>query len=69
MKETIQDFFMTCTMATLFDKQTRPRVVVVFNSFSKNKNTLYSVNLNLYNDASWKQESIWFQADDQWIGM
>ena len=69
MKETLQDFFMTCTMATLFDKQTRPSVVVVFNAFSKNKNTLYSVNLNLNNDASWKQESIWFQADDQWIGM
>ena len=56
MKETLQDFHMTCTMATLFDKQPRPRVMVVFNSFSKDKNTLYSVDLNLHNDASWKQE-------------
>ena len=65
---------ITCTMATLFDKQTRPRVVVVFNELSMNthplyKNTLYSVDLNLYNDANWKQESIWFQAGDQMIGM
>ena len=69
MKETLQDFYMTCTMATLFDKQTRPRVVVLFSLFSEDKNTLYSVDLNLYNDASWKQESIWFQADNQRIGM
>ena len=74
MKETLQGFYITCTMATLFDKQTRPRVVVVFNELSMNthplyKNTLYSVDLNLYNDANWKQESIWFQAGDQMIGM
>ena len=69
MKETLQDFYMTCTIATLFDKQTRPRVVIVFNSFSKDKNTLYSVDLNLYNDACWKEESIWFQVEDQIIGM
>ena len=31
MKEKLQEFYMTCTMATLFSKQTRPRVVVVFN--------------------------------------
>ena len=31
MKENLQEFHMTCTMATLFSKQTRPRVVVVFN--------------------------------------
>ena len=68
MKETLQAFSMTCTMATLFDKQTRIRVVVVFNAFPNNKNTLYSVDLNLYNDASWKQENTWFQADDQSIG-
>ena len=74
MKETLQGFYITCAMATLFDKQTRPRVVVVFNELSMNthplyKNTLYSVDLNLYNDANWKQESIWFQAGDQMIGM
>ena len=73
-KETLQGFYITCTMATLFDKQTRPRVVVVFNELSMNthplyKNTLYSVDLNLYKDANWKQESIWFQAGDQMIGM
>ena len=68
MKETLQDV-MACTMATLFDKQTRPRVVVVFNAFSTDKNILYSVGLNLYNDASWKQESTWFQADNHRIGM
>ena len=73
-KETLQGFYIKCTMATLFDKQTRPRVVVVFNELSMNthplyKNTLYSVDLNLYNDANWKQESIWFQAGDQMIGM
>ena len=81
MKETLQAV-MSCTMATLFDKQTRPRVVVVFNEFSVinnhplyksqfqliDKSTLYSVDLNLYNDASWKQENTWFQADDQSIG-
>ena len=37
MKEKLQDASLTistlCTMATLFDKQTRPRVVVVFNQF------------------------------------
>ena len=69
MKETLQAFSMTCTMATLFDKQTRIRVVVVFNAFPNNKNTLYSVDLNLYNDASWKQQSIWFHVEDQRIGM
>ena len=31
MKEMVQEFYMTCTMVTLFSKQTRPRVVVVFN--------------------------------------
>ena len=31
MKEKLQEYYMTCTMATLFSKQTRPRVVVVFN--------------------------------------
>jgi hypothetical protein len=31
MKEILQGFIMTCTMATLFSKQTRPRVVVLFN--------------------------------------
>ena len=69
MKEKLQDFYMTCTMATLFDKLTRTRVVVVFNAFSTDKNTLFSVDLNLYNEANWKQESIWFQSEDQIIGM
>ena len=74
MKEKLWVGNMQCTMATLFDKQTRPRVVVVFNEFSINKhplykNKLYSVDLNLYKDASWKQESIWFRSDDQTIGM
>ena len=74
MKEKLQDASLTCNMATLFDKQTRPRVVVVFNQFhfnefSKDTYTLYSVDLNLNNDASWKQESIWFQSEDQRIGM
>ena len=31
MKKKLQETYMTCTMATLFSKQTRPRVVVVFN--------------------------------------
>ena len=74
MKEKLQDASLTCNMAVLFDKQTRPRVIVVFNQFdfiefSKGINTLYSVDLNLNNDASWKQESFWFQSDDQRIGM
>ena len=82
MKEKLQDADMTadltCTMATLFDKQARPRVVVVFiqlvfnntqyNTFL-HKNTLYSVDLNLNNDSSWKKESTWFQSEDQRIGM
>ena len=32
------------------------------------KNTLYSVDLNLNNEAIWKQEHIWFQSEDQSIG-
>ena len=77
MKEKLQELpaaDMQCTMATLFDKQARPRVVVVFNLFVfdafsnslRYLNTLYSVDLNLNNDASWKQESTWF---DQEFGM
>ena len=74
MKGKLQDAFLTCSMVTLFDKQTRPRVVVVFNQvqfneISKGIYTLYSVDLNLNNDASWKQESTWFQSEDQTIGM
>ena len=74
MKEKLRDADMTCTMATLFDKQARPRIVVVFNqlvlnAISKGLNTLYSVNLNLNNDASWRQESTWFQLEAQEIGM
>ena len=41
----------------------------IYYDLSTEKNTLYSVDLNLHNDASWKQESIWFQADNQRIGM
>ena len=74
MKGKLQDASLTCNMAVLFNKQTRPRVIVVFNQFdfiefSKGINTLYSVDLKLNNDASWKQESFWFQSDDQRIGM
>ena len=74
MKEKLRDADMTCTMATLFDKQARHRIVVVFNqlvlnAISKGLNTLYSVNLNLNNDANWGQESTWFQLEDQEIGM
>ena len=38
-------------------------------SSATDKNILYSVDLNLPNDASWKQESIWFHSVDQSIGM
>ena len=74
MKEKLRIADMTCTMATLFDKQGRPRVVVVFNqivwnAISRGLNTLYSVDLNLNHDASWRQESTWFQLEDQDIGM
>ena len=31
MKENLQEIHMTCAMVTLFGKQTRPRIVVVFN--------------------------------------
>ena len=41
----------------------------IYYDLSTEKNTLYSVDLNLHNDASWKQESIWFQTGDQTIGM
>jgi hypothetical protein len=64
----LHDAYMTCTMATLFNKQTRPRVVVVFHD-SKGIDTLFSVDLNLNNGASWKLESTWFQSEDQMIGM
>ena len=74
MKEKLRVADTTCTMATLFDKQARPRVVVVFNqivwnAFSNGLNTLYSVDLNLNHDASWREESKWFQLEDQAIGM
>ena len=74
MKEKLRIADMTCTMATLFDKQARPRVVVVFNQIvwnviSRGLNTLYSVDLNLNHDASWRQESTWFQLEDEEIGM
>ena len=74
MKEKLLSDDITCTMATLFDKQAKPRVVVVINQyfaigFPKGINTLYSVDLNLNNDASWRQESTWFQSEDQDIGM
>ena len=79
MKEKLQDADMTadmtCTMATLFNKQARPRVVVVFIQLVFNhiydlklKNTLYSVDVNLNNDSNWKKESTWFQSEDQRIG-
>ena len=73
MKEKLQGAIMTCTMATLFDKQGRTRVVVLFsqyviqfNAFSKN--ILYSVDI-MNNNATWKQESTWFQSEGQKIGM
>ena len=74
MKETLQGADITCTMATLFNKQARLRVVVLFNQFviqfnTFSKNTLYSIDLNFDNDASWKQESTWFQSEGQRIGM
>ena len=78
LQELQQDADMTCAMATIFDKQTRPRIVVVFNQFVFNRiyvsnrkviNTLYLVDLNLNIDASWKQESTWIQTEDQEIGM
>ena len=74
MKEKLWGAGMVCTMTTWFDKQARPRVVVVFNqlvfnAFSKGLNTIYSVDLNLNHDASWRQESTWFQSEDEEIGM
>ena len=33
------------------------------------KNTLYSVDLNLNDNAKWKKESTWFDSVDQSIGM
>ena len=81
MKEKLQELLyadITCTMVTLFDKQARPSVVVVFNQFIVNAfsnspnilNTLYSVDLNLDNNASLKQESTWINPHtDPDIGM
>ena len=73
-KEVLQDvYYMTCAMATLFGKQTKPRVLVVFNGFYVSpkitKSTLYSLDLNLNDNASWKKESTWFDSADQSIGM
>ena len=31
MKEKLQEMYMTCAIATLYGKQTKPRVVMVFN--------------------------------------
>ena len=39
-----------------------------YHDLSTVKNTLYSVDLNLNNEAIWKQEHIWFQSEDQSIG-
>ena len=33
------------------------------------KSTLYSLDLNLNHNTSWKKESTWFDSDDQSIGM
>ena len=33
------------------------------------KSTLYSLDLNLNDNASWKKESTWYDSDDQSIGM
>ena len=65
---------ISCSMATLFDKYARPRVVAVFyqlvyNEFSNSLTTLYTIDLNLNHDASWRQESTWFQLEDKEIGM
>ena len=38
-------------------------------SSATDKSTLYSVDINSNNYASWKQESIWFHSVDQSIGM
>ena len=56
--------------------------IIVFNFFfltakiyhdlsnlTTDKNTLYSVDLNLNNEVIWKQEHIWFPSEDQSIGM
>ena len=75
MEEKLRDAdIISCTMATLFDKHARPRVVVVFNqvvfnAYSNSLSTLYSIDLNLNHDASWRQESTWFQLEDEEIGM
>ena len=41
----------------------------IYYDLSKEKNTLYSVDLNLNNEAIWKQEHVWFQSEYQSIGM
>ena len=41
----------------------------IYYDLSTEKNTLYSVDLNLNNEEIWKQEHIWFQSEDQRIGM
>ena len=108
MKEELQDVCWSCAMATFFGKQTRSRILVVFNGFgiyeynsilqkkklvcltiisiqtanyhpdmnlypdtssATDKSTLYSVDINSNNYASWNQESIWFHSVDQSIGM
>ena len=37
-------------------------------NLTTDKNTLYSVDLNLNNEAIWKQEHVWYQSEDQSIG-
>ena len=37
-------------------------------NLTTDKYTLYSVDLNLNNEAIWKQEYIWSQSEDQSIG-
>ena len=38
-------------------------------SSATDKSTLYSIDINSNNYASWKQESIWFHSVDKSIGM
>ena len=47
MKEKLQEVYMTCAMATLYGKQAKPRVVVVFNGIYEYDSILVHIHLHI----------------------
>ena len=52
MKEKLQEVYMTCAMATLYGKQTKPRVMVVFNGIYEYDSILVYISMSNHNFLS-----------------